>query len=78
MFSQDPESPVDEVEFKFLHPKLDGFWDWPKKIDHKHVSAKFILFGPCMPEAPTKKGFKFAGEKTVKGFYRVFKDSLRM
>ena len=55
MFSQDPENPVDEVEFKFLHPRLDGFWDWPKKIDQKHVSAKLIFYGPRMPEAPTKK-----------------------
>ena len=63
MFSQDPGSPVDDVEFKFLHPKLDGLRDWPKKIDQKHVSAKFIFYGPCMPEAPTKKGFKFPEEK---------------
>ena len=78
MFSQDPESKVDEVEFKFMQPKLDGFWDWPKKIDQKHVSAKFIFYGPCMPEAPTKQGFKFAEEETAKVFYIVLRNSLRM
>ena len=71
MFSQDLESPVDEVEFNFLHPKLYGFWGWPKKINQKHVSAKFIFCGQCLPEAPMKKGFKFAEEETVKVFYRV-------
>ena len=52
MFSQDKESPVEKVEFKFFHPALDGFWDWPSKLDQQFVSAKFIFYGPCMPEPP--------------------------
>ena len=58
MFSQDKESPVEKVEFKFFHPALDGFWDWPSKLDQQFVSAKFIFYGPCMPEPPVPKGFK--------------------
>ena len=59
MFSNNPESDVDEVDFSFMHPKHDGFWDWPKKKDEKRVSSKFVFFGPCMPKAPSRIGFKF-------------------
>lgn len=77
MFSEDSESKVDQVEIKFMHPKIDGFWDWPKKIDQKLVSSKFVFYGPCIPEAPTRRGFKFSEEENLKLFYKVFRDSLK-
>ena len=76
MFSQDPESNVDEVDFSFMQPKPDNFWDWPKKKDEKRVNSKFIFYGPCMPEAPTKNGFHFADEDDAMKQYKVFRNSI--
>ena len=58
MFAEDPDDPVNSIEFTFLHRKHDGFWDWPRKPDMKQVSSKFVFYGPCLPSAPTKKGFQ--------------------
>ena len=77
MFSDDPESNVNEVDVTFLTRKLDGFWDWPKLKDEKRVSAKFILFGPITPEPPTKNGFKFPDQQAEKQ-YRLFKRETRL
>ena len=76
MFSEDPESNVETVELVFMHKKLDGFWDWPKENDQKQVSSKFIFLGPCMPDAPTKKGFRFPEEEKAKKLYRLMKNNL--
>ena len=55
MFSHDPDSKVDEVDFSFMHSKHDGLWDWSKKEDEKQVASKFNFYGPCIPTSPTKQ-----------------------
>ena len=55
MFANEPNDPVDSTQFTFMHPKLDGFWDWPKVPDEKKVSAKLVFYGPCFPSAPKKR-----------------------
>ena len=79
MFAYDPESPVDKVKLTFMHPKLNGFWDWPEhEEDTDTVSAKFVFYGQCVPEPPIRgHGFKFPEEEDAKRFYRVFKNSLK-
>ena len=76
MFSFDRESPVDEVELKFLHPALDGYWDWPTVLDQKKVPVKYLFFGPCIPDPPKKfKGFRFRDEDEERAqvLYRLIK-----
>ena len=73
MFSHDHDSKVEEVDFSFLHPKHDRFWDWPQATDEKRVAAKYIFYGPCMPNPPTKKGFKFPDEEEAAMLYREYK-----
>ena len=67
VFADDPDDDVKEVEFSFLHPKLDGFWDWPKNNDDAQVSAQHVFFGPCQPCPPRPgKGFRFLEEDEAK------------
>ena len=55
-----------------MHRTHDRFWDWPKVKDEQRISAKFIFFGPYIPEPPTKNGFKFPDDEAEKK-YRLFK-----
>ena len=71
MFSHDPDSKVDEVDFFLMHPKHDGRWDWPKKEDEKRVVSKFIFYGPCMPTAPTKE------EEAAIKEYKLYKNNIK-
>jgi len=77
MFSDDPESNVEEVDFSFLHQKHDRFWDWPRVKDEKRVSAKFVFYGPYIPKAPSKNGFQFPDEQAKKQ-YRLFKREAKL
>ena len=71
MFSHDPDSKVDEVDFFFMHPKHDGRWDWPKKEGEKRVVSKFIFYGPCMPTPPTKE------EEAAIKEYKLYKNNIK-
>lgn len=77
MFSNDQESGVDEVDFPFMHAKHDEFYDWPKKKDEKQVSSKFVFFGSCMPNAPTRIGFKFSDEDAARKAYEHYKKHIQ-
>lgn len=78
MFSDDPDSLVNEVDFSFMHPKRQNdLWDFPKKADEKRVQSKFIFFGPTIPSAPTKQGFRFPEEDEAREQYKVFKKNTR-
>ena len=76
MFSFDPDSPVDEVEFRFLHPKMGGYSDWPRNEPSQKISAKFIFHGPCMPDL-NRKGFIIEDEERVKILYRMMRKHLK-
>ena len=76
MFAEDPDDPVNSIEFTFLHRKHDGFWDWPRKPDMKQVSSKFVFYGPCLPSAPTKKGFQFPDEEAASKQYKLYKKNI--
>ena len=73
MFSNDPDSNVEEVDFSFMHRKHDGLWDWPKKKDEKRIKAAFVFYGPCMPLPPTKQGFRFVEEEAATRQYKLYK-----
>ena len=77
MFADDRESDVKEVEFTFMHKTIDDFWDWPSSEDVATVASGFIFYGPCIPAAPTKKGFRFAEEDDAKKFYKAFRYNYR-
>ena len=71
-FSHDSDTNVEEVDMMFMHRKYDGHWDWPKKRDEKRIKSKFVIYGPCLPEPPSKKGFRFPDDEAEKAF-KVFK-----
>ena len=66
---------VKEVEMIFMHPKPDGFWDWPNKNDQTMIQSRFIFLGPCIPTAPTKRGFRFSEDEEPRALYRHLKNN---
>ena len=73
MFSDDQDSLVNEIDISFMHPKQDNLWDWPKKADEKRVRSAFVFYGPTLPDAPTKKGFRFPDEDDARKQYKIYK-----
>ena len=71
MFSHDPDSKVDEVDFSFMHPM-----DWPKE-DEKRVALKFIFYSPYMPTPHTKQGFRFAEAEAAIKEYKLYKNNIK-
>ena len=79
MFAPDPDSDVDKVEFTFLRPRIDGYWDWPRKEEKEIVDAKFVFFGPCHPSLPQPgKGFRFEDDTDAGKQYRFYKNHFKL
>ena len=87
VFSNDDDTPAEEVEIQFLKKVETSTdpsrikWDWPGKEDKGIVDAKLCFLGPCVPNisdtSRAKSFMQFSLEKdTLENFHRICKHGL--
>ena len=54
MFSDDNDSPTNQVEINFLHYVSCEYWEFQKKMNEKLIEIKFLFIGLVTLKSITK------------------------